>query len=356
VSQRPKRPGGAADERRAQLEPGRAPIAGMPTSISGTPASSSAWAIAGLRSSVKAAPAVRSPSRSVVSLTIGRGRAVQGSWRVPGRLGRLMASAVAAAPNAQAPASQVPFANPPAVRLVRIAPGPSAGAPFDRLGILAAMSPGPHDLLLFDLDGTLSDPLEGIARSINHALEAHGFAARPEPSLSACVGPPLDVSFRALTGRDDPALIATLVERYRERYGDVGYAENRLYDGVPEALAALSARGVPMAVCTSKRVDFAEQILALFGLRAHFGFVSGGEIGVPKWQQLQALCADGRVGPCSVMVGDRAVDLVAAHRNGLAGAGVLWGHAEPGELEAESPRYLIRRPDELLSLADRRAA
>jgi len=235
---------------------------------------------------------------------------------------------------------------------VRIATGATAGRLPSRLGILAAMPAGAPDLLLFDLDGTLSDPLEGIARSINHALERHGFEPRPVESLAACVGPPLDESFRALTGRDEPALIAGLVARYRERYGDLGYAENRLYDGVPEALAALSERGATMAVCTSKRADFAEQILALFGLRAHFDFVSGGEIGTPKWQQLQALCVDGRVGPRSVMIGDRAVDLVAAHRNGLAAAGVLWGHGARGELEAQSPRYLLQQPAELLSLLE----
>jgi len=217
----------------------------------------------------------------------------------------------------------------------------------------------PHaspDLLLFDLDGTLSDPLEGIARSINHALAHHGFEPRPIEQLSACVGPPLDVSFRDLTGRDDADLVAALVASYRERYGDLGYAENRLYDGVPQALAALAARGVPMGVCTSKRVDFAEQILALFDLRAHFGFVSGGEIGTPKWKQLAALCADGRVGPCSLMIGDRAVDVEAAHRNGLVAAGVLWGHGQPGELEAAAPRHLLREPAELLSLVPRGAA
>lgn len=134
---------------------------------------------------------------------------------------------------------------------------------------------------------------------------------------------------------------------YRERYGDVGYAENTLYEGIPQALAALAEAGLPLGLCTSKRRDFALMILALFKLDHHFALVDGGEIGVHKWQQIAALRAAGRVGEESLMVGDRAVDLVAAHRNGLHGAGVLWGHGSREELQAESPRYLLEAPGQL---------
>ncbi|HJV68359.1 HAD hydrolase-like protein [Ideonella sp.] len=214
----------------------------------------------------------------------------------------------------------------------------------------------PHDFVLFDLDGTLSDPQLGIGRSINHALAHFGFAPLADAEVSRCIGPPLDESFRAITGRDDDATIHGLVAAYRERYGDIGYAENRLYDGIPEALAALAGAGLPLGVCTSKRRDFAEKILSLFGLEQHFRFVDGGEIGVHKWQQIAALRERGVVGPRAVMVGDRAVDLVAAHRNGLDGAGVLWGHGSRDELQAESPRYLLDAPAELTRWAGRPGA
>ncbi|MFO1338658.1 MAG: HAD hydrolase-like protein [Burkholderiaceae bacterium] len=88
-----------------------------------------------------------------------------------------------------------------------------------------------------------------------------------------------------------------------------------------------------------------------FGLDSHFQLVDGGEIGVQKWQQIAALRAAGRVGDASLMVGDRAVDLVAAHRNGLCGAGVLWGHGSAEELHAESPRYLLDAPAQLTQWA-----
>jgi len=213
-----------------------------------------------------------------------------------------------------------------------------------------------HDFVLFDLDGTLSDPQLGIGRSINFALERYGFAPLPGDEVSRWIGPPLDESFRTITGRDDDATVHGLVAAYRERYGDVGYAENRLYDGIPQALAALTDAGLPLGLCTSKRRDFAEKILALFGLDQHFRFVDGGEIGVHKWQQIAALRERGVVGARAVMVGDRAVDLIAAHRNGLMGAGVLWGHGSREELQAESPRYLLDSPAELTRWAVRLGA
>jgi phosphoglycolate phosphatase len=105
-----------------------------------------------------------------------------------------------------------------------------------------------------------------------------------------------------------------------------------------------------LGVCTSKRVDAAEKILDLFGLSAYFSFVSGGEIGRHKWQQLQELLANGVITQSAVMVGDRSVDITAAHRNGLQAAGVLWGHGSREELEGERPRYLFASPEELLHL------
>ncbi|HSI49859.1 MAG TPA: HAD hydrolase-like protein [Ideonella sp.] len=204
----------------------------------------------------------------------------------------------------------------------------------------------PYDLILFDLDGTLSDPAVGIGRSINHALLHHGHVPLQPHEVPGWIGPPLDESFRGLTGGGDEALVLSLVAKYRERYGELGYAENTLYSGVPQALQVLTDAGVAMGVCTSKRVDFAEQILEMFGLRHFFGFVSGGDVGVHKWQQIAALRERGVIKGPAVMVGDRAVDLIAARRNGLHGAGVLWGHGSHAELAAEQPHHLFREPAE----------
>jgi phosphoglycolate phosphatase len=210
--------------------------------------------------------------------------------------------------------------------------------------------PRTHDTLVFDLDGTLSDPIVGIGRSINYALEHFGLQPYPLPSLTVHIGPPLDEIFASLTN-GPPELIAGLVEKYRERYAEVGYAENELYAGVREALTALREAGVPLGLCTSKRVDFAEKILVLFGLRELFEFVSGGGVGIQKWEQMQVLRNAGQVSDASVMIGDRVFDMIAAHRNGLSAAGVLWGHGSRAELEAERLRYLLQQPDDLMKLA-----
>jgi phosphoglycolate phosphatase len=208
-----------------------------------------------------------------------------------------------------------------------------------------------HDVVLFDLDGTLSDPLVGIGRSINYALSHFGYQELPLSQMAAHVGPPLDQAFSSITGVSSSTALDGFVAKYRERYGEIGYSENILYPGIPELLHSLVDTGMSLGVCTSKRVDFAEKILEMFGLRAYFNFVSGGEIGTHKWQQIEALLDQRMVTQSAVMVGDRAVDITAAHRNGLHAAGVLWGHGSRQELEAEQPRYLFSAPEELLVLA-----
>jgi phosphoglycolate phosphatase len=209
-----------------------------------------------------------------------------------------------------------------------------------------------HDLVLFDLDGTISNPLEGIGRSLNFSLAHFGYETRELSELAQYVGPPLDDTFTALTGVSEDTAIVALVAKYRGRYAEVGYAENCLYPGVAEALASLSNTKMPMAVCTSKRQDLAEKILARLGLLPYFHFISGGEIGIHKTQQLQALVAQGLASRFSLMVGDRAVDVSAAHRNGLQAGGVLWGYGSQAELVAAKPRYLFHSPVELLHIQE----
>ena len=208
----------------------------------------------------------------------------------------------------------------------------------------------PHDIIVFDLDGTLSDPLVGIGRSINYALSHFGYDEVPLADLAVHVGPPLDQAFSAITGVSSSAALAGFVAKYRERYGEIGYSENVLYADIPAVLRKLFQSGMKLGLCTSKRVDFAEKILELFGLTSYFSFVSGGEIGRHKWQQLHALLEAGAITQSSLMVGDRSVDITAAHRNGLDAAGVLWGHGSRQELEAEQPRYLFSSPEDLLVL------
>jgi phosphoglycolate phosphatase len=194
-----------------------------------------------------------------------------------------------------------------------------------------------YDLILFDLDGTISDPLLGVSRSINHALTHYSYEPIDLQDAAKYIGPPLDQIFQEITGLED---VTDLVAKYRDRYAEVGYSENLLYPGIAEVLQELSSR-VPLAICTSKRSDFADQILQMFQLRQYFEFISGGEIGVHKHQQIADLLSQGLVSKDTLMVGDRAVDLIAAHKNGLKAAGVLWGYGSLAELEQESPLHLV---------------
>jgi phosphoglycolate phosphatase len=113
-------------------------------------------------------------------------------------------------------------------------------------------------------------------------------------------------------------------------------------------LDILSASGAVLGVCTSKLLIFAERILSHFALRDRFSFVSGVDIGVHKWQQLATLRAQGCVGDDAVMVGDRAIDIDAAHRNGLHACGVSWGFGSLDELKSAGPRYLCANPSEIV--------
>jgi len=208
-----------------------------------------------------------------------------------------------------------------------------------------------YETLIFDLDGTISDPKVGIFRSINFALEYFSFETVEEHQVDDFIGPPLDLTFSSLTQSTDQQLINQLVSKYRERYADIGYQENSLYDGIVSVLQQLqNHEHCRLGLCTSKRVDFAEQILNMFGLLDYFEFLSGGDVGIHKWQQLSKLLDDGIINHSSLMIGDRDVDLIAAHKNQLPSAGVLWGYGNLAELQKEQPELLFEQPQQLTKL------
>ena len=209
-----------------------------------------------------------------------------------------------------------------------------------------------ENFLLFDLDGTISDPLDGIARSFNYALSFLGYDEMPTANFAQYIGPPLDESFKIITGINDETTINAFISKFRERYFDVGFSENELYPGIAESLNELSSQNVSMAICTSKRQDMAEKILNLFEIQGHFQFVSGGDVGIQKWQQIESLLNEGAIGHNAVMIGDRDIDLTAAHKNGIRSAGVLWGYGSREELEDQTPLCLFSKPSDILKIID----
>ncbi len=204
--------------------------------------------------------------------------------------------------------------------------------------------------LIFDLDGTISDPFEGISKSVNFALESMSFEAVDPERIRPMIGPPLTDIFEHLVGELSTEAMQFLVDKYRERYSSIGYTENVVYARMPEVIASLSSSGFNLGICTSKRADYAGAIVEMFGLKDHFDFIDGGDVGVHKADQIERLVANGIDAGSSVMIGDRHFDIGAAKRNGLASVGVSWGFGDQHELNAAAPDYVLHSPDELLEL------
>lgn len=201
--------------------------------------------------------------------------------------------------------------------------------------------------LVLDLDGTISDPSLGISRCFNHALQTHGFPPVSEAAIAKQIGPPLDDAFMKLAPGINSSGVGELISTYRERYSDTGYAENTLYAGIPAALDQLKHAEITLGVCTSKRKDFAERILSLFGLSDYFCFVDGGDVGISKQSQLAGLLNAEIIDKAAIMVGDRSVDIESAQGNGLRSIGVLWGFGDYAELSEASPSYILEHVEEL---------
>jgi phosphoglycolate phosphatase len=207
-----------------------------------------------------------------------------------------------------------------------------------------------YKTIIFDLDGTISDPLVGISTSINYALDAYDYDVVDVEVVRPLVGPPLTEIFEHLIGKITEPRMHELVDKYRERYAAVGYTENIIYEQIPDTIATLSASGYALGVCTSKRADYASNIVEMFQLYGYFSFVDGGDFGIHKVDQLRGLVANGLNPDSTIMVGDREVDISAAKGNNIASVGVLWGLGSRSELQKAQPDHLLERPKDLLAL------
>jgi phosphoglycolate phosphatase len=189
--------------------------------------------------------------------------------------------------------------------------------------------------LLFDLDGTLTDNYPGISRSIAHALEAMDVAVPSAEVLRRCVGPPLRESFAWLLDTRDAEAIERAIVFYRERYADLGWRENVLYDGIADVVESLAAR-MRVYVCTSKPEIFATRIVNLFGLSPHVARVYGADLHGAFDDKAKLLAhaaqSEGFDPEGAILVGDRSHDIRAARMNGARSIGVLWGYGSREEL------------------------
>jgi phosphoglycolate phosphatase len=205
-------------------------------------------------------------------------------------------------------------------------------------------------IVLFDLDGTLSDPAAGITRSLAFALDAVGRPVADPDSLRWLIGPPLLDAFAEMglsRGDVDRAIAA-----YRERYTTVGMFENVLIPGIDALLSELVDAGQRLALATSKPEPFAIGILDHFGLRDRFEVVAGATLDNRRRHKdevvLHALEHLGLPDPGSVlMVGDREHDVVGASEHGVDTIGVLWGFGSREELELAGAKTIVESVAEL---------
>lgn len=202
-----------------------------------------------------------------------------------------------------------------------------------------AVRPG---LVLFDLDGTLTDPEVGIVRSLEAGLRLVG---RPLPAdPRRFIGPPLQDSLAELGC--SPAEIDLVIEGYRRRYKAVGMLENRVYPGIPELLERLAKAGVVLGVATSKPEFFAEPILEHFGLRSWFAVVAGATLDGSRRHKTDVVAhALSQFGSRSaLMVGDRADDVKGAAGSAVPAVGVTWGYGSADELREAGAWRLSAAP------------
>ena len=223
--------------------------------------------------------------------------------------------------------------------------------------------------ILFDLDGTLTDPKIGITTCVQYALKHFGIEEDIE-KLTPFIGPPLIDSFMEFYGFTlEQAREATDV--YRERFAPIGKFENEVYIGIPEMLSTLKQAGITLAVASSKPEKFVNEILEHFDLLKYFDVVVGSlmnetrtkkeevleealiRLKVPYSGSLEYPLSDERSVRIEIekesiaMVGDRKFDVASARDMGITAVGVRFGYADEGELEAENPDYIANDVSEL---------
>jgi phosphoglycolate phosphatase len=199
----------------------------------------------------------------------------------------------------------------------------------------------------FDLDGTLTDPYEGITRCILYALDELGFPRPDDDYLYSCIGPPLWDTFPELVGQD---LTRKAVDLYRERFLDTGWKENKPYDGIVDALETVASAGHLMFVATAKPHMHAARIIEHFGMGEFFATVYGSELDGTRGTKTELLeFAIGRNPGATrhIMVGDRKHDLIGAVANAMTPVGVAYGYGSVEELTAAGATAIAVSPADL---------
>lgn len=216
-----------------------------------------------------------------------------------------------------------------------------------------------YDIILFDLDGTLTDPGEGITNSVAYALAKWGITEADRSKLYRFIGPPLKDSFMEYYGFTPEDADAAIVA-YRAYFRDRGIFENRVYDGIEELLKSLKAHSKTVVLATSKPEEFARRILVHFGLDGYFDLIAGATMDSSRSRKgdviayaLESLETEKGIAvskTATVMVGDRHQDIRGAKENGLDSIGVLFGYGDRAELETAGATHIAPAVEDILSI------
>ena len=201
------------------------------------------------------------------------------------------------------------------------------------------------EYILFDLDGTLTDPKIGITSCVKNSLESFGIEVESLDDLVCFIGPPLKESFMVYYGMDDEQA-EKAVEKYRERFAPIGIFENAVFDGIAQMLEKLKNAGKTVALATSKPEIFAKQIMEHFDLAKYCSFMAGSELNGSRVEKADVItyCLEnlGVKDPAkAIMVGDRKHDILGAAKNGLESIGVLFGYGSREELSEAGADYIV---------------
>lgn len=209
-----------------------------------------------------------------------------------------------------------------------------------------------YNILLWDLDGTLTDSKEGITRSVQYALKRLDYPFCEANSLNWIIGPPLKESFKLLFKTTDDAFLDQAISIYRERYTEIGLYENTVYPGIPDLLAKLKEKGCKHLLATSKPRIFAEKILKHFSLDSYFSVIMGSELN-GQFVEKDCLIAEAlKTMPLgsrseTVMIGDRNYDVDGARANKIDVISVAYGFGTEEELRLASPNFIVQSVSDL---------
>lgn len=209
-----------------------------------------------------------------------------------------------------------------------------------------------YKYVLFDLDGTLTDPYEGISKSVQYSLSSFGIEENDENVLKKFIGPPLKESFMRFYGFDEEKALKA-VEKYRERYITTGVYENTLVDGVKETLLILKENGIAIYLATSKPQPLAEIILEHFGIAGYFDFIGGDDFNHSrdeKWQVIEYVFKNSGIKDTenALMIGDRMHDIIGAKKTGIKCLCVLCGYGSREEFAEYEADYVVETIPEIL--------